>query len=223
MLSVLIETAAKRTFASSADWPGWSRGRPTEAAALEALIAYGPRYAHALARSGVPFAPPGSMDDLCVVERRPGNATTAFGAPGVVMASDWAPLAAEEVERFLAILRAAWLAYGSAVGQSAGHTLRTGPRGGGRDVERMTTHVLDANVAYLSSIGWKHRRADGGEPREEWARLREATLAALGAAARGELPARGPRGGVMWPARFYARRVAWHLLDHAWEIEDRIV
>jgi hypothetical protein len=29
-------------------------------------------------------------------------------------------------------------------------------------------------------------------------------------------PARGTR-----PARFVARRTAWHALDHAWEIEDR--
>ena len=24
-----------------------------------------------------------------------------------------------------------------------------------------------------------------------------------------------------WPARYAARRIAWHVLDHAWEIEDR--
>lgn len=24
-----------------------------------------------------------------------------------------------------------------------------------------------------------------------------------------------------WPARYAARRIAWHALDHAWEIEDR--
>jgi len=25
-----------------------------------------------------------------------------------------------------------------------------------------------------------------------------------------------------WPARYYVRRAAWHVLDHAWEIEDRL-
>ena len=24
-----------------------------------------------------------------------------------------------------------------------------------------------------------------------------------------------------WPARYAARRIAWHVLDHAWEMEDR--
>jgi hypothetical protein len=50
---------------------------------------------------------------------------------------------------------------------------------------------------------------------------RQAIMDALAAAARGEIPERGPRGGVIWPARYFVRRVAWHALDHVWEIEDR--
>jgi hypothetical protein len=35
-----------------------------------------------------------------------------------------------------------------------------------------------------------------------------------------------PNGGTPpvpkgWPPRYAARRIAWHALDHAWEIEDR--
>jgi len=26
---------------------------------------------------------------------------------------------------------------------------------------------------------------------------------------------------AVWPARYAIRRTAWHVLDHAWEIEDR--
>ncbi|MGB5058712.1 MAG: hypothetical protein WBO48_08460, partial [Candidatus Promineifilaceae bacterium] len=50
---------------------------------------------------------------------------------------------------------------------------------------------------------------------------RQAILEALAAAAHGELPEQGPRDGKIWPARYYVRRAAWHVLDHAWEIEDR--
>jgi hypothetical protein len=51
---------------------------------------------------------------------------------------------------------------------------------------------------------------------EASARLRADVLAALRAARSGEPP--GPKG---WPPRYAARRIAWHALDHAWEIEDR--
>jgi hypothetical protein len=27
---------------------------------------------------------------------------------------------------------------------------------------------------------------------------------------------------VLWSPRYFARRAAWHVLDHAWEIEDRV-
>lgn len=45
---------------------------------------------------------------------------------------------------------------------------------------------------------------------------------AAAAAAKGATLATGPRGGTRWPARYAIRRSAWHALDHAWEIEDRV-
>ncbi len=48
-------------------------------------------------------------------------------------------------------------------------------------------------------------------------------MSALDAAVNVGLPERGPRGGLIWPPRFFVRRVVWHVLDHAWEIEDRII
>jgi hypothetical protein len=53
--------------------------------------------------------------------------------------------------------------------------------------------------------------------------VREAALLALAAAARDELPKHGPRGGVIWTPRYFVRRAAWHMLDHTWELEDRIM
>ena len=37
------------------------------------------------------------------------------------------------------------------------------------------------------------------------------------------LPEKGPRGGAIWKPRYFVRRVVWHILDHTWEIEDRIL
>ena len=46
--------------------------------------------------------------------------------------------------------------------------------------------------------------------------MRAAMLDVLGAARDG-----APLAGKRWPARYAAHRIAWHALDHAWEIEDR--
>jgi hypothetical protein len=52
-------------------------------------------------------------------------------------------------------------------------------------------------------------------------------LDVLGASSSGEpLKEKGPEAplkapGKRWPPRYAARRIAWHVLDHAWEIEDR--
>jgi hypothetical protein len=48
------------------------------------------------------------------------------------------------------------------------------------------------------------------------AELRERMLAPISAPSDGS-----PIAGRKWPPRYAARRVAWHALDHAWEIEDR--
>jgi hypothetical protein len=83
-------------------------------------------------------------------------------------------------------------------------------------------HVQGAEQAYLSQLGWKlelSRDATEGEARQQ---TREAILQALPAAARAELPARGPRGGARWRPRYFVRRAAWHVLHHVGEIEHRL-
>jgi hypothetical protein len=105
---------------------------------------------------------------------------------------------------------------------ATGKTLRLGPRGGGRQVDAITQHVLGANTGYLNQIGWKFQQDDLSNLAGQLKQTEQATLKALKSAARGEIPARGPRGGLRWTPRYFVRRVAWHILDHTWEIEDRI-
>jgi hypothetical protein len=50
-------------------------------------------------------------------------------------------------------------------------------------------------------------------------RVRAAILAEIRAHAAS--PAAGDLGRGRRPARFVARRTAWHALDHAWEIQDK--
>jgi hypothetical protein len=222
-IDVYLEIGKKRTFAGAIDWPGWCRIGRDEGSALQALVDYGPRYARILSATPLGFQPPAATSALVVVEQLEGNATTDFGAPAVAPSSDTRPVDDAELQRFQTLLQACWRAFDATVQAAAGKELRKGPRGGGRDLEEIVRHVLDADVGYLARLAWKLEKSEEEEDlSDEFGRTRQAILNALAVAVRGEVPARGPRGGVIWTPRYYVRRVAWHVLDHTWEIEDRV-
>jgi hypothetical protein len=214
---VALEVGAKRSFASALAWPGWCRAGRDEDAALDALVSYGSRYATVVDGAVRGFTAPRSSAGLEVVERLPGNASTDFGAPGVPPNLDAAPLTTRDLRRLEAVLVACWNAFDRVAEAGDGHALRVGPRGGGRDLPKIRRHVLEAELAYLRSLGGSVRRGADVE------QARAAFLEAVDARASGELPDVGPRGGARWSARYAIRRSAWHTLDHAWEIEDRVV
>jgi hypothetical protein len=221
-IDVYLEIGAKRVFAGAIDWPGWCRSGRDEGSALQALVDSGPRYARVLRGTPLRFHPPADSSALVVVERLTGNATTDFGAPDVAPVSDARPVGDDELQRLQTLLRAFWAAFDAAVRAASGKELRKGPRGGGRDLDGIAQHVLGAERGYLSRLAWKHPKRDGEELRAALDRTRQAVLEALAAAARGETPKHGPRGGVVWAPRTFVRRAAWHVLDHVWEIEDRV-
>jgi hypothetical protein len=195
---VYLEVGSKKTFASAADWPGWCRGAKSEAGALEALAAYAPRYAKVARLAKLSF--PNGATDFTVVERLNGNATTDFGAPGVPAKNEWKPLTQAETRRLTSLVDACWK-YLDQVRAKSPQELRKGPRGGGRDRDKMYAHVVEAEMAYASAIGVKLKKPD-----------REAMCEAF----------RKPNPDTKWPVAFAMRRIAWHALDHAWEMEDRI-
>jgi hypothetical protein len=218
---VYLEIGQKRTFAVALDWPGWCRSGSDEASALQTLCDYGLRYARVLHKTGLGFRAPTDVSELIVVERLPGNVTTDFGAPDVSLSRDTKPVDMTELERWQVILQACWAAFDTAVEAAAGQTLSKGPRGGGRDLMKIVEHVRDSHAAYLSSLGGKVKLNAEDAPDQALAHIREAILTTLAASVRGEIPAQGPRGGLRWTPRYFVRRLAWHDLDHVWEIEDR--
>lgn len=215
-IDVYLEIGLKRTFAGALDWPGWSRSARDESSALQALVDYGPRYARALRAASLGFSPPKDVSAFHVVERLKGDTTTDFGAPGKFPTRDADAVDEAELRRLQSILKACWAAFDAAVRSAKGKSLRTGPRGGGRDLKKIIAHVVEADEAYLGRLGWKNRGEEG------IARTRDAILTGLAAAAHGEIHVEGPRGGKRWSPRYFVRRSAWHVLDHAWEIEDRL-
>ena len=82
---VYLEVGNRRTFAAALEWPGWCRSGRDEAAALQALFAYGPRYARVLRPARLGFQAPKPAAALVVAERLTGNATTDFGAPDLAL------------------------------------------------------------------------------------------------------------------------------------------
>jgi hypothetical protein len=220
---VYLEVGRKKVFAGALDWPGWCRGGNHEQAALAALVAYAPRYATIFSRTTIDFVPPDDPAALAVVERLAGTSTTDFGAPDVAPARDKEPFDEAARERSEAILTAIWRAFDRVVKAAEGKELRKGPRGGGRERDGIVRHVLGADAAYLRRLAQKFSQDDGAPLDDELRRTREAIRAALAAGVRGEIPSEGPRGGALWTPRYFVRRVAWHTVDHLWEIEDRIV
>jgi hypothetical protein len=211
---VLVETGRSKVFAAALDWPGWARGVPRRGgpeAALEALDDYRQRYAAVASAAGVGFRPPRTLD---VVETVDGDTSTDFGVLSVAARADAEPWTAAEASRQVSLLRAAWAEL-DRLAVEAPPTLRKGPRGGGRDRDAVVEHVVGAERAYGRKIGVRHPPFDPTDASAVQA-LRDDLCAALPATRDGEPLA--PNG---WTARYAVRRMAWHVLDHVWEIEDK--
>jgi hypothetical protein len=209
-IEVCVEATAKRAFASALAWPGWCRAGRDESAALAALAAYSARYAVVAKAARVPLTRDG---EVTVVDRVPGTTTTDFGAPAVPCAVEHRPLTAAEARRLAALVAASWTVFDDVVA-GAPRSLRKGPRGGGRDRDAIVEHVLAAENAYARKLGIRSGKPSRGDA-AAIAAGRGAIVAAL------ESAPGAPLADRAWLPRYAARRIAWHVLDHAWEIEDR--
>jgi hypothetical protein len=210
-----IETAAKKSFATAVDWPGWSRSGKTEELATAALAAYAKRYSIVASLAGDAFPAPGTGSlGFEIVERTSGGGATDYGVPGNVTEQDRRPVDAKSAGRLARLVEAAWRTFDTVV-EAAPAELRKGPRGGGRDTARMVDHVFGAEQAYAANMGIKTKAFDTTD-RAALDALRAAMLVVLRVSSDGS-----PIAGRRWTTRYAAHRIAWHALDHAWEIEDK--
>jgi hypothetical protein len=209
---VVIEVGRRRVFASALDWPGWSRSGRDEPAALAALATAAPRYQHVAAQARLDF-PAELPDRLLVVERLPGDATTDFGAPGKPAEAESDALAPAEALRRAELVAAAWTIFDEVVAFAPAN-LRKGPQGGGRDRDAIVTHVHESEWSYARKLGLR-LPAPAAAPAV--VAQHQAILDVLSQPSAGT-----PTTSKAWSPRYAARRIAWHVLDHAWEIDDRI-
>ena len=222
-IKVYIEQGQKKTIASALNWPGWCRGGKDQQAALAALLAYSLKYAVVVGDPQFDFLVPNSIDQFEVVEQLEGNATTDFGAPAVAPSADQTPLDQSELDRNKSLLGACWAYFDRSVARAVGQELRKGPRGGGRDLEKILHHVIEGDRAYLRRLAFKPSPVEAENMEASLIRTRGEIITALETAVTQGLPEHGPRGGAIWTPRYFIRRTAYHVLDHAWEIEDRLV
>jgi hypothetical protein len=214
-LRVILEIGPKRRVVAGAmDWPGLDRWGSSEDDAQGKLSSYVPRYAGVAERAGLAdeFA---RARDAVVVERVPGSSSTDYwGIAHVPSEIEREVLSSDDLERRLDLLRACW-SYFDETATRVSADLRLGPRGGGWSREEVIRHVYANEPEQFS------RKVEVRTPREVvltpegLAAHRREYVAAIRDWNAARKPAR------TWPIQFLVRRTAHHVMDHAWELEDR--
>ncbi len=215
-IRVMMETGRKKpvVVAVAFDWPGWERPGASDEDALRVLETYRPRYARVAELAGLreEFRAAGQP---VVVEHVEGIGMTDFHRLSMRPAtSEREQMSEAECERKIALLRASWT-YFDEVASRVSPELRKGPRGGGRDRDRMVEHVNNVEISdFARKVGVDTPLEAQRDPDALHA-YRDAFCAAIR-----EYNARGTEARN-WTVQFVIRHSAYHVLDHAWEMEDR--
>jgi hypothetical protein len=215
-IRVMIELGRKKPVAVAVafDWPGWERSGTSEDDALRVLATYHRRYARVAELAGLADEF-GRASDPVVVQRLEGIGMTDFyGLSMRAAGPEEEQMSDAACGRKIALLRACWT-YFDDVASRVSAELRKGPRGGGRDRDRIVQHVNNVEIGDFA------RKVGVITPPEAWQdpdalrAYREAFCAAIR-----EYNARGA-SARNWTVQFVIRHSAYHVLDHAWEMEDR--
>jgi len=214
-LRVILELGKKRKVVAGAmDWPGLDRWGTSEDDALDKLSSYLPRYTGVAERAGLGSAL-AAVRETEAVERVPGSSSTDFwGIAHVPSEIERVVLPPADLERRIDLLSACW-AYFDDLAARVSHELRPGSRGGGRSRDQIIRHVYGSEPEQLS------RKVEVRTPLQVvltpdgLATHRRDFLEAIRMYNAQGRPAR------TWPIQFLVRRTAHHVMDHAWELEDR--
>ena len=214
-LRIVLEAGpkGKRVVAVAPDWPGLSRGAKTEEAAIEILCAYLPRYLPIAKGAGLK-AEFSAIAGHRVVERYMGSGSTDFWGISFAYSSiDQKAPSEDDLERELALLQACWKFFDQ-VRARVSAEMALGPRGGGRDRDRIVRHVLANEFDWAKKVDavftWESVQSEKG-----LAAYRKAFCDGIRQCRAERRLAR------KWPLRYLIRHTAFHTLDHAWEMEDK--
>jgi hypothetical protein len=208
-----IGPKGKKAAAVAPDWPGLERGAKTGEAAIERLLSYVPRYAKVTKLAGMEAAF-ATLTGVDVIEQYAGTGSTDFWGISYAFSSiDQQAMSGEVLDRELRLMRACW-AFFDEVRWRVSAEMQRGPRGGGRDRDRIVRHTFAAEQDWAKKLGvstpWEAMLTEEGLKAH-----RQAYCDAIHA-----LHSQGEMART-WPLRYLIRHTAYHTLDHAWEMEDK--
>jgi hypothetical protein len=216
-MRVVIERGpkGKKVVAYALDWPGWSRGAKTADLALETLESYRQRYRPIAVAAGVAkeFDSSGRFK---VIEDHTGTGSTDFwGISFAPSSTEQDPMDDAEFKRKVKLLRACWK-YFDGVADRVSDEMRKGPRGGGRDRNTIVRHTVRVeSEEFAKRLGLRIPEEAALSP-EGLAAHRKSYVDAMRVYNTGE----GKRMRS-WTLPFLIRHSAFHVMDHAWEMEDK--
>jgi hypothetical protein len=206
----------KRSVAFALDWPGWNRGAKSADLALETLESYRERYRPIADLAGMAreFDAAGPLE---IVEDRVGPGSVDFwGISFSPSSTEHGPMGEAEFDRAITLLRASW-AFFDSLAARVSPEMRKGPRGGGRDRDRIIRHTIRTESEdFAKQVGLRIPEEAALSP-EGLRQHRESYVAAMRAYNAGEVAKRMRS----WTLPFLIRHSAFHTLDHAWEMEDK--
>ena len=215
-LRVVLESGprGKKFAAVAPDWPGLERGAKTREAATESLLAYLPRYARVakLAKMGGEFA---ALTTADVVEQYTGTGSTDFWGISFGFSSiDTQDMSSDQLKRGLTLMQACWSFFDD-VRARVSAEMQKGPRGGGRDRDRIVRHTLGVEQDWARKVGVHTPQDAVVTDAEGLTAYRDAYCTAIRT-----FHAEGKMART-WPLRYLIRHTAYHTMDHAWEMEDK--
>jgi hypothetical protein len=205
----------KKAVAFAVDWPGWARGAKTAEEAVELLEAYRERYR--------PIAVTAGMGTRFKSEGKLKTIEDAIGTPSVDFwaisfspaAVEKEPMRADDLDRKIELLQACWTLFDKTA-KSVSAEMRKGPRGGGRDRDRIIRHVIrNESEEFAKQVGLRIPEEAALTPKGLRSH-RKSYIDAMRAYNAGE----GKRM-KSWNLPFLIRHSAFHVMDHAWEMEDK--
>jgi hypothetical protein len=191
------------------DWPGWSRGAGTPDLSRARLESYRHCYRPIAVAAGMAdeFDAAGPLE---VIEDRVGTGSTDFwGISFSPSDSEQGPMGDTEIDRKIDLLRACWAFFDSVAGRVSAE-MRTGPRGGSRDRDKIIRHTIRTErEEFANRLGLRIAESGALTP-DGLVAHRQAYVAAMRAYNRGE----GKRMRS-WTLPFLIRHSAYHVMDHA--------